>query len=400
MTKPFIIRKVKSLIPYFLLALAVIVAYQIISQVSGIADGVRWIWGIVSPFFYGFLIAYILNIPASGIQWLLGKTRVKLIVRFKRPLSILLVFLLLILFVALLLNLLIPALIDGINLFISNFDTHYANAMGVIHNINNMDLFGLHIDVDGIAQDVLGGIQAWLQNFTLDNLAAPINAVIGASGAVFGGLFRFFLAMVSSIYILAGKDKIKGFFSRALRAFTPVKVNDGIIKYVWSLSRNFKRYIYVQTIDGLILGTLATIALWIMGSPYALILGLMLGIVNYIPYFGSIFGTAVAVIVVAFTQGLTSGVIALIGLLVIQQFDANFIQPKLMGGSFSLNPLLIIISITVGGALAGILGMLVAIPIISVLKDMMDNVIAYYERKRSLVPQGAADADAAEEVDE
>jgi predicted PurR-regulated permease PerM len=142
-------------------------------------------------------------------------------------------------------------------------------------------------------------------------------------------------------------------------------------------------YIYTQTIDGMILGTMMTIVLAIAGSPFFLLLGLMLGIINYIPYFGSIVGTAIALVVVAFTQGLGIALILLPIMFIIQQLDGNFIQPKLMGGSFSLSPLLIIVSVTIGGAYAGILGMLMAIPIVAVLKDILDSVVEYRAKKKA-----------------
>ncbi|MCL2839366.1 MAG: AI-2E family transporter [Defluviitaleaceae bacterium] len=126
---------------------------------------------------------------------------------------------------------------------------------------------------------------------------------------------------------------------------------------------------------------MATIVLLILGSPHAIVLGIMLGIVNYVPYFGSLFGTIVVVIVVALTQGFTMGAISAGLLIVVQQIDANIVQPKLMSGSFSLSPLLVIISITIGGAIGGILGMLVAIPIVAVLKDIWDEILAHFERK-------------------
>jgi predicted PurR-regulated permease PerM len=138
----------------------------------------------------------------------------------------------------------------------------------------------------------------------------------------------------------------------------------------------------VQTIDGLILGTIVTIELYILRSPYALVLGIMLGIVNYIPYFGSIIGSAVAVVVIAFTQGIPMAAIAAAVLLITQQIDGNIIQPKLMGSSFALSPLLIIISVTVGGALAGVFGMIIAIPIVAVLKDIFESIVIYNEKRK------------------
>jgi len=380
MTKPFIIRKLKALIPYFLLALAVIAAYQIMNHLGILTDGVRQTWGIVTPFFYGALIAYIVHIPADATQRLLAKSKVRFIVKRKRMLSILLVVILILLILALILNLVIPAIVQSVSLFLSNFDTHYENALGFIDRVNAFVPLGLNIDIDGM----MAGIQEEVQSFSLDNLVSPINAVIGVGGAIFGGLFRGFLTLVSAIYFLAERDKIKAFFCRMIRALTSAGIYKGMVKCAGSLNQNFKRYLFVQTIDGLILGTLATgFLIFPIRSPYALVLGIMLGILNYIPYFGSIVGTMIAVLVVLFTQGLGWGLGALVGLLVIQQIDANVIQPKLMGSSFSLSPLLIIISITIGGALAGVLGMIAAIPIISVLKDMLDSIVAHYEQKRS-----------------
>jgi predicted PurR-regulated permease PerM len=109
----------------------------------------------------------------------------------------------------------------------------------------------------------------------------------------------------------------------------------------------------------------------------------MLGVVNYIPYFGSIIGSAIAVVVVGFTQGFTMALITAVVLLITQQIDGNIIQPKLMGSSFSISPLLIIISVTVGGAISGVFGMIVAIPIMAVLKDMLHNIVVHFEKKKA-----------------
>ncbi|MCL2588315.1 MAG: AI-2E family transporter [Oscillospiraceae bacterium] len=368
-----------SLLPWFFLALAVLIAHRALSDLTYFTGLLRQIWTIITPFFYGFLLAYILNIPRGGLERLLGRTNVPFIVKRKHGFSVILVYLLLLLFLYLILNLVLPTLFSSIALFITNFPNHYENVLQFIRNLNTMDLFGIYIDTDEIS----AAVQTWLQGFQLGDIMSQINTIIGVSGAVFGGLFRGFLATVSSVYILIEKDRFQAFFFRLLRAFTSAKVCKGITKRAEDLNQNFKQYIRTQTIDGLILGTVVTIQLMIMGSPYALVLGIMLGVVNYIPYFGSIIGSLIAIVVVAFTQGLTMGAIAAVVLLITQQIDGNFIQPKLMGGSFSLSPLLVIISITVGGAVAGILGMIAAIPIVAVLKDILESIIKYYEAKRA-----------------
>jgi len=375
MSNIFRSEKLKSLMPYLILAVAIVGAYQIMSELSFFIDAIKKMWHIISPFFYGFLLAYIISIPCTGIQKLLDKTKVKWIIKRKKMLSIILVFIIIALIISLVLNLIIPVIVDSISVFIENFPVYYANARAYIDNFNSLELFGIYISLESIVQQ----IQEFFQGFSIDDIAAPISALVGFSMAIFRG----FLAFISSIYILHEKEKCKAYLSRVLSALFSTRAHNAIIRYVSKLNQNFKQYIYTQTIDGLILGTIVTIQLYIMGSPFFLLLGVMLGVVNYIPYFGSIIGSLVAVVVVAFTQGLTMGAIAAVVLLITQQIDANVIQPKLMSGSFSLSPFLVIVSITVGGAIAGALGMIAAIPIVAVLKDIFENIIAHFEQQKN-----------------
>jgi len=181
--------------------------------------------------------------------------------------------------------------------------------------------------------------------------------------------------------------KLRAFAMRFIAAVTSEKTNETILKYSRKLNFNFRQYIYTQTIDGLILGGMMTLFLMlVVRSPHFLILGLILGVLNYIPYFGSIVGTALAVVVIALTQGFPTAMWAAVIMFAIQQLDGNFIQPRLMGGSFSLSPLLVIMSVTVGGAYGGIFGMLVAIPIVALFKDIIDSYIDYREKKKKEEP--------------
>jgi predicted PurR-regulated permease PerM len=110
----------------------------------------------------------------------------------------------------------------------------------------------------------------------------------------------------------------------------------------------------------------------------------MLGFANLIPFFGAIVGTIAAIIVIIVTDGLTIGIISGIVMLVIQQFDANFIFPRLIGGSMKISPLLVIIGITVGNAYAGVIGMIIAIPIVTVLRNIIDDILVYIEHRKTL----------------
>ena len=374
MNKPFKSQKFKSLFPFFLLAVAIIITFRVINELQFFIDVIGQIGRVLAPFFYGFLIAYIVNIPIGAVERLFLRSKVKFIQKRSRLFGALIVLLITLALIILLISIVVPALISSITIFIENFPVYIDNIVAVMSTFNEMNPFGWNISTEGIIE-MLGNMFSGL---TIDNIIGPINALLSAATAAFTGV----IALISSVYILAGKDRIKGAAHRLLGVVVSKRVYVITIELFSKLNKNFRTYIHTQTIDGLILGTLATIPLLIAGSPFALILGIMLGVVNYVPYFGSIIGTLITVLVVMFTQDFITGLIIAGVLLVIQQIDANVIQPRLMSGSFSLSPLFVIIAITVGGAVGGVMGMIVAIPIAAVFKDIYDSIVTYFEQKK------------------
>ena len=374
MNKLFNKEKLKSLLPYNLLAMAFIISYMVLSEIALIAGFFSWAWNVLTPFLYGFMLAYIVNIPISGMQRLLIKTSNKFFIVHQKLMSALIMLVVLVVMLTLLLMLVIPAIADSIVFFIDSLPVYYENIMLGAEFINNLDMFDFEINAE-TALGLLGGLFA---DISIESIMSPINALMAIPGMLLTG----FIAFVSSIYILVEKNKFKGFLRRLLKVYANEAICNGTVDYASKLNKNVRQYINTQTLDGVILGTLVTVQLFLFGSPYALILGLMLGILNYIPYFGSIFGTIIAIAVVMLTQGIGIGAIVAVTLLITQMLDANVIQPRLMSGSFSLSPLLVIISVTVGNEIAGIFGMLISIPIVAILKDIYDSITAYYERKK------------------
>jgi len=378
MPKIFNNAKLKSLIPYFIFAIAIIIVYNLVNDTSTLSNITGNIWNTIKPFYYGFLLAYIINLPFGAFKRLFAKSKIKFIKKIGAILSAVITIILFSSILFAVLYFFIPYIVKSVTTFIANLPVYYQGVLSLINYINNLDLFGIYIDPDII----LSTLHEMVRNLNIDNVSSTIKAIFGVSSAVFTGI----LAFISSIYIVIEKDKFKAFLRRSLTVFASANICETIFQYSGRLNKNFKRYIQVQTIDGLILGAIVTIILFILRSPYAVLLGVMLGVVNYIPYFGSIFGTLFVVIIVAFTQGMTMAAIAALVLLIAQQIDGNIIQPKLMSGSFSLSPFLVIVSITIGGAASGVFGMIVAIPIVAVLVDIFNNVIAYIEKKKANAP--------------
>ena len=393
MNKFFRSRMMKSMIPYFILILGAILIFRLTAEFRFFSDIVARFWSIISPFLAGAIVAYVLNLPCSALQRLIQRLEkvpvpnqnrpleavINFIVRKSRAFSVVLLVILTIFVITLILNILIPNVISSIALFVDESRNYEVTIRQWIERVNQMDLpdfIAEHINEEAIISSLLG----WAANIDFN---AMWNSIIAGFGGFAMTMFRGFLAMVASLYLLVEKDKLKAFTLRVIAALSSETANSTILKYSRKLDFNFRQYIFAQTIDGIILGSIMTVVLFAFGSPYALALGLILGIVNYIPYFGSIFGTALALLVMAFTQGIPTALIALPIMFAIQQFDGNFIQPKLMGKTFALSPLLVIISVTIGMNYGGVLGMLVAIPIVSILKDVMDGYIAYREENKN-----------------
>jgi len=377
MNKFFKSRLMRSIVPYFVLGILLIISFRIISEIGFFTEHIERFWGVITPFLIGGVLAYILNLPCSGIQKLYLKINNKFVQRRSRSLSVLTLIIIIIALLVLSFSIIAPAVTSSINAFTVEFENYEETFRGWMAEVESWDLPEFLPDIN--EEQIITMVSDFVGSLEFDSIGAYIMAGIGATART---LFTTILVIVSSIYFLIEKDRFKEFIKRTIAAVFPAKTNDTILKYSGKLNHNFHMYIYAQTIDGIILGSLMFGLLSIFQSPHALLLAIILGFVNYIPYFGSIFGTAFAVLVMAFTQSIPTAAVAAIFMFILQQADGNFIQPKLMGGSFSLSPLLVIISVTIGMNYGGVLGMLVAIPIVAILKDILDEYIESREYKK------------------
>ena len=228
-------------------------------------------------------------------------------------------------------------------------------------------------------------IQAISDSLNKINLAEYINietifqyakGIIGVAG----GIFDFFVALIVSIYILLERRQILNFLRKLGNAAFKEKTYKSIGKYFNSSNSIFFKFLSSQILDAFIVGILTAIAMSILGVKYAILLGFFIGISNLIPYFGAIVGVGISIIITIFTGGIGKAIWMAVIVIVLQQIDANIINPKIVGNSLSISPLLVIFAVTVGGAYFGILGMFLAVPIFTVLKIVVEDYIDYKNR--------------------
>ena len=185
-----------------------------------------------------------------------------------------------------------------------------------------------------------------------------------------------------SIYVLLGRREILNALRKMARGLLNDKICDGLEKYFGKTNEIFYRFISSQIIDGVVVGAILSVAMLFMGVKYAVLLGFMIGLFNIIPYFGAIIAVGITLIITLLTGGLSQAIWTGIVIIILQQIDANIINPKIVGNSLTLSPLLVIFAVTIGGAYFGIFGMFLAVPVITVIKILVGDYLNYKSEKK------------------
>ncbi|MCL1866911.1 MAG: AI-2E family transporter, partial [Oscillospiraceae bacterium] len=329
-----------------------------------------YIWNLVSPFVFGFIIAYCINIPVAWLEIKLRKIEKNWVKKAARPFSIIIVLGVFVGSIALGLMKIIPMIIENAKMLISEMPGYINSGIRELNRLPYAEELGFDklydLDISVFLQDFIPG-------------ASEVGKTVTG---VFSGLFAAFLTVVATIYFLIEYNTIKSFIKRIICSHSPRR-QEPALKYIRLADFSFRKFISCQFIDALILGTIVMIEFTFMKTPYAVTLGIMLGICNMIPYFGAIFGSALATFIMWATNDFKIALITAIMLLITQQIDGNFINAKIMGDSFKISPVMIVIAITVGGATGGIMGMIFAIPVVNVLKTILEEYIQAKEKQRA-----------------
>ena len=360
---------------WFIFALSIIVVYKLLDNFTAIGQAIGGFLNVIAPFLGGLLIAYILYIPASRIEKTFKKSKNKLIKKNARKISTLIAYIIAILIIVVIINLILPAVISSIVKLVNNFQGYYQTLLDEISKLPE-DSFWKSEQVKSILDSV--------KKMDLSKIINIDTVMEYAKGAIslLTGVVDIFVMIVVSVYALLERGKIlrfiKGLSLAILNEETCIKIG----KYFNDTNKIFYKFLSSQIIDALIVGLLATIVMSILKVEYAVLLGFMVGLFNIIPYFGAIVGVIIAILITLITGGISQAIWMGILITILQQIDANIINPKIVGNSLEISPLLIIFSVTVGGAYFGVIGMFLAVPIAAVLKILINDYIEYKNRKK------------------
>ena len=358
---------------WFTFAVAVIFVYKTLDNFSDISTWFGKLTATLMPFILGLLLAYLLYIPCRFFERLYKK--LKILRKPARHLSILTVYLLVLAIIIILINIIIPAASNSVKDLANNLPIYYNNAKDYVNNMPDDSI----IKKESIEQIISNLEKVDITQFlNLGSITGYISKVMGIANVI----LEIFVTIVISIYVLAERAKILEFVRKASRALFKPHSNEVLGKYFVQSNEIFFKFLSGQILDGIVVGTIVSIAMWIMGVKYGVLLGIMIGVFNLIPYFGPIIGILIATVITLFTGGVNQALWLAVVTIVLQQLDANIINPKIVGTVLKLSPIIIIFSVIVVGAYFGILGMFLAVPIAAVIKLMVNDFLDYRIEKK------------------
>lgn len=356
---------------WFLFAVAVIFVYKTLDNFSAIGAWLKGLLEVLMPFIIGILIAYILYIPSKKVESFYRKfKRPRFISKKARPLAVFTVYLIALILIIIAFRFLIPAVANAVVDFVNNFQGYYSTMMKAIEELPEDSVFKSE-EVLNIVNEVKN--IDFKQFINMEKIAEYAKGAIDVASKV----FDFFVALVVSVYVLLQRRDILNFFKDLSRAMFKESTYKSLGRYFDRTNEIFFNFIAGQVLDGFVVGIITSIAMSIMGVKYAVPLGFMIGLFNLIPYFGAIIAVVIAALITFLTGGLTQAILMVVVVTILQQLDANIINPKIIGNSLEISPLLVIFAVTVGGAYMGVWGMFLAVPIIAVIKLFITDYIEY-----------------------
>ncbi len=360
----------KKWLYWFFLGVAIIVVYKALDNFGDVMGVIAKFFEIITPFLVGIFISYLLYMPCKKIEEVYAKSKLKFVAKKARGFSIFTVYFIIFLLLLILINFILPVVFESVVDLINNIQNYYEIA---IENYNRLP------DDNVLKSDVVNDMIQNIQNldikqyFQLEKILAYVMSAINAVT----GLFDVVVAVIVSVYILAERVQIINSIKKLAEAIFKEKTYKNLGKYFDNSNEIFFKFIASQFLDAVIVGILVTIAMSIMGIKFAPLLGFFIGLFNMIPYIGAIIAVGISALITLITGGLSQAIWMLIVVIILQQIDANIINPKIIGQSLKISPLLVIFAITVGGAYFGILGMFLAVPAIAVVRILVEDYIDY-----------------------
>jgi predicted PurR-regulated permease PerM len=350
----------------------VVVLVYAIFNFSNLISGVKGIIGIISPFIVGIAIAFVLNLVMKIFEEkifnFLSDKKYKKYLKFKRPLSVFFTFITVFLVILSLISFIIPQLIDSISK-LTNAVPSYMKSFEIF-----ISKYVTHTEILNTVWNNF--LSAWKEviQFTGQVLASSLTSVVNITVGFTSGLFNFILSIIFSIYMLLNKEDLQLGMKKVLYSFIRKSFADRVIRLGKISNEVFSSYIGGQFIEAIIIGVLCFIGMIILRMPYALLISVLIAVTALIPIFGAFIGTIPSAFIILIIDPMKA-IWFVIFIIVLQQVEGNLIYPKVVGGSIGLPPIWVMLAMIIGGNAFGFIGILLGIPIFSVVYKVFKEIV-------------------------
>lgn len=357
-------KTVRKLILIFLL---LITLYLVLNYWSGIASVLHYVYKLLLPFILGGCIAFVLNIPMTFLQKKLLKVKGKKlsiwIHKWNTIISLVLSCFMIIGIIALVSYIVIPQIIETAKILPDTYNNSILALQKWVKNNESLSgniislLDNMKINWDSILNNA--------KSIVFDGASSMILSTIGAATTFANSIVNFVLGFIFAIYILLQKKSLGTQCKKILYAFLPIEKATSILDVLTLTSQTFSNFITGQCMEAVILGMMFFISMIIFRFPYAMVISVLIGCTSLIPILGSFIGCAVGIFLIVMINPIKAGLFIIL-FLVLQQIEGNIVYPRVVGNSVGLPSIWVLVAITLGGNMMGIMGMIIFIPLFSV----------------------------------
>lgn len=360
------LKKIRGLILFTIFVLVAVWNFELLYE------GILFLWGVILPFVLGGVIAFIVNIPMNFFERKLFGEKQKRWKKVARPVSLLLTWLVILGIVAIVVLVVLPELgqtILGLGKTIQDFVPEVQKwAIGIFND--NEEIVKMISGIDFKWDELLGNLVDFLKN----GAGSVLDTTMEAAKSIINGVTTFFIAFVFSLYVLLQKEKLGEQVKKLMYAFMPEDWRNILLALGSVVNKSFTNFFTGQGLEAVILGLMFLVVMAILQMPYALLISVLIAFTALIPMFGAFIGCAVGAVLI-FMVSPVKALIFIIVFLVLQQIEGNFIYPHVVGSSVGLPPIWVLVAVTLGGNLMGVVGMLIFIPLMSVVYTMLRGIV-------------------------
>ena len=367
------LKKIRGLILFTIFVLVALWYFELVF------DGIRFLWGVIFPFVLGGVIAFIVNIPMTFLEGkIFGKLRVakgkkrKWADKLARPLSLILTWIVILGIIAVVVLVVVPELgrtVLGLGKTIQDF-VPQVQKWAIELFQDNEEIVKAISEINFKWDELLGNMVDFLRN----GAGSVLDTTMEAAKSIITGVTTFFIAFVFSFYVLLQKEKLGEQVKKLMCAFMPEDWRNIFLALGTVVNKSFTNFFTGQCLEAVILGLMFLVVMAIFRLPYALLISVLIAFTALIPMFGAFIGCGVGALLI-FMISPVKALIFIIVFLVLQQIEGNFIYPYVVGNSVGLPSIWVLVAVSVGASLMGITGMLIFIPLMSVVYTMLRGIV-------------------------